>query len=78
MPDARLTKLAEAAAGWGAYAIPVTDVTARFRAELLMERAMTVQAADRRFAEEQAGWIEQSPRWSAHHERRSRALATAR
>jgi nitroreductase len=60
VPDARLTKLAEAAAGWGAYAIPVTDVTARFRAELLMERAMTVQAADRRFAEEQAGWIEHS------------------
>ena len=60
VPDARLTKLAEAAAGWGAYAIPVTDVTARFRAELLMERAMTVQASDRRFAEEQSVWVEHS------------------
>jgi nitroreductase len=58
VPDERLTKLAEAASGWGAYAIPITDVTARFRAELLMERAMTVQASDKRFADEQATWIE--------------------
>jgi nitroreductase len=60
VPDERLTKLAEAASGWGAYAIPITDVTARFRAELLMERAMTAQASDKRFADEQATWIEHS------------------
>ena len=61
VPDTTLTKLAEAASGWGAYAIPITDVTARFRAELLMERAMTVQASDRRYADEQASWIEHGP-----------------
>ncbi|MET0840099.1 MAG: hypothetical protein ABWY19_15055, partial [Marmoricola sp.] len=58
VPDTRLTRLAESASGWGASAIPVTDVTARFRVELLLERAMMMQAADGRFAEEQAGWIE--------------------
>jgi hypothetical protein len=60
VPEARLTSLAEAAAGWGAYAIPVTDVTARFRAELLLERAMTVQAADPRLTAEQASWVAHS------------------
>ena len=60
VPDARLTKLAEAATGWGAYAIPVTDVSARFRTELLMERAMTLQVSDQRFADEQASWVERS------------------
>jgi nitroreductase len=62
VPDARLTKLAEAASGWGAFAIPVIDVTARFRAELLMDRAMTAQASDQRFADEQATWVEHSDR----------------
>lgn len=61
VPDTTVTKLAEAASGWGAYAIPITDVTARFRTELLMERALTVQASDRRFADEQASWVEHSP-----------------
>jgi hypothetical protein len=60
VPDARLSNLTEAAAAWGAYAIPVTDVTARFRAELLIERAMTTQASDPRYAKEQAMWIEHS------------------
>jgi len=60
VPDSRVEKLAEAATGWGAYAIPIIDVTARFRAELLMERAMNLQAADPRYLEEQASWIEHS------------------
>ena len=60
VPDARLHKLAESASGWGAYAIPITDVTARFRAELLMGRAMLIQARDPRFADEQTAWIEHS------------------
>ena len=57
VPDAQLQRLAEAASGWGASAVPVTDVTARFRAELLLDRAMTLQAADPRFASEQVSWI---------------------
>jgi nitroreductase len=60
VPEGRLTNLAESAPGWGAYAIPVTDVTARFRAELLLERAMTVQAADPRLTAEQASWVAHS------------------
>lgn len=60
VPDTRLTHLAEAAAGWGAYAIPITDVTARFRTELLVHRAMTSQESDLRFAEEQAEWMDHS------------------
>src|SRR4051794_31452483 len=61
VPDARLHQLAEAASGWKAYAIPITDVSARFRAELLLERAMRLQATDLRLADEQASWIEHSP-----------------
>ena len=56
IPDSRLAHLAKAASGWGAHAIPITDVTARFRAEELLKRAMAVQASDPRFAEEQREW----------------------
>jgi len=61
VPDSRLAHLAKAASGWGAFAIPITDVTARFRAEELLKRAMDVQAMDPRFAEEQREWIHPSP-----------------
>ena len=60
VPDSRLAHLAKAASGWGAFAIPITDVTARFRAEELLKRAMDVQAMDPRFAEEQREWIDPS------------------
>jgi nitroreductase len=60
VPDSRLAHLAKAASGWGAHAIPVTDVTTRFRAEELIKRAMAVQSSDPRFAEEQGEWIEHS------------------
>ena len=36
IPDSRLAHLAKAAAGWGAHAFPITDVTARFRVEELL------------------------------------------
>ena len=61
VPDSRLTHLAKAASGWGAHAIPITDVTARFRAEKLLKRAMAIQASDPRFAEEQREWTVHSP-----------------
>lgn len=60
IPDARLTHLAEAASGWGAFAIPITDVTARFRTEELISRAMSVQATDPAYTEEQADWTDHS------------------
>jgi nitroreductase len=62
VPDSRLQKMAEAATGWGAFAVPITDVTARFRTELLMERAMTLQASDPRYDDEQAAWVARSKR----------------
>lgn len=61
VPEARLAHLAQAAAGWGAYAIPVVDdASARFRAELLLSRAQAAQESDRRFAREQASWVDHS------------------
>ena len=60
IPDARLAHLAKAASGSGAYAIPVTDVTARFHTEALLSRAMTVQASDPRYADEQHAWTDHS------------------
>ena len=60
IPDARLAQLADSATGWGAHAIPMTDVSTRFRAEQLVERAMSTQAADARYAEEQVTWIGRS------------------
>lgn len=60
VPESRLANLAQAAAGWGAYVFPITDVTKRFRSEELLKRAMAVQAADPRFAEEQRTWIDHS------------------
>lgn len=60
VPDTRLARLAQAATGWGAYAIPVLDVTARFRAELLLGRAQTIQESDHRVAQEQQLWTERS------------------
>ncbi len=57
IPDSRLAHLAKAAAGWGAHVIPIADVTARYRAEELLQSAMDVQAMDPRFAEEQREWI---------------------
>ena len=36
VPESRLAHLTRAAAGWGAYAIPILDVGARFHTELLL------------------------------------------
>jgi len=60
VPDSRLAHLAKAGSGWGAFVIPISDVTNRFRAEELLKRAMNVQAMDPRFAEEQREWIDPS------------------
>ncbi len=60
VPEARLAHLAQAAAGWGAYAVPLVDVSARFRTELLVSRALTTQQSDHRFAREQQSWTDHS------------------
>lgn len=61
IPDARLAHLAKAGEGYGAHVIPIRDVTDRFRTEELVKRAMEVQAADERYAEEQSDWTDHSP-----------------
>ena len=60
VPHTRLAHLTKAAAGWDAHAIPILDVAARFRSELLLSRAQTAQRSDERFAKEQWAWIDHS------------------
>jgi len=60
VPETRLAHLAQAAAGWGANAVPILDVSARFRTELLLTRALTAQGSDHRFAREQEAWTDHS------------------
>ena len=57
VPDERLAYLAEAAAGWGADVVPVTDVALRFRTELLVSRAMSAQRHDEALLAEQRQWV---------------------
>ena len=60
VPDSRLTHLAQAAVGWGAFAIPILDASARFSCELLLSRAHVAQQSDHRFAQEQQAWTDRS------------------
>jgi len=60
VPDSRLTHLTQAAVGWGAFAIPILEASARFRCELLLTRAWVAQQADERFVQEQQEWIDRS------------------
>ena len=55
VPDERLTHLAAPATAWGARALPLTDVSERFHAEILINRAMDVQARRLRRHERAAG-----------------------
>ncbi len=57
VPDERLTHLAAQATAWSSRALPLTDVSERFRAELLMNRAVDLQAADESRQREQAEWL---------------------
>jgi nitroreductase len=58
VPDEQLTHLAAQASSQGAHALPLTDVSERFRAELLMNRAIDVQHDDRQVMDEQEAWID--------------------
>lgn len=57
VPEARLRELAAVAPARGVSVVPVTDPTTRFRIELLLERALTMEAADCRYAEERVAWL---------------------
>jgi hypothetical protein len=58
VPDERLTHMAAAASEWGARALPLTDVSERFIAELLINRAIDRQKADPDVTAEQARWVD--------------------
>ncbi|HET6937350.1 MAG TPA: hypothetical protein VFI19_02045 [Nocardioides sp.] len=60
VPDDRLTHLAARATEWGSRALPLTDVSERFRAELLVNRALDLQAANGAVQREQKAWVDHS------------------
>jgi nitroreductase len=58
VPDEQLTHLASQASSRGAHGLPLTDVSERFHAELLINRAIDVQHDDRLVMHEQLAWID--------------------
>ena len=58
MPDERLEGLAAAAREQGTGAVALTDVTDRFRVELLVSRALQLQERDPALAAEQRPWLD--------------------
>lgn len=61
VPEERLESLAAQARRCGADALPVVEVTARFRLELAINRALTVRDADAAATAEQRAWIDHGP-----------------
>ena len=62
IPDERLTKVAGSIRQEGVRGLALTDVGDRFRVELLVTRAQTLQARDERLVAEQRDWIDHSSR----------------
>ena len=60
VPDERLQQLAEVAAAHGTHAVPLLSVTERFRAELLMGRAVERQSSDPSIEREQRAWLDRT------------------
>ncbi len=60
VPDERLQHLANAAAAKGVHATPLIAASERFRAELLILRALELQSTDRGLAHEQQAWVHHS------------------
>ena len=58
VPDDQLTHLAGQASSRGAHALPLTDVSERFHAEVLVNRAIDVQHDDLPVMQEQHAWID--------------------
>jgi hypothetical protein len=61
VPEDLLHSLARLAEIWGAHAVPVVDVTDRFRIDRLVERAADEQARDDAIVLEQQAWIDHGP-----------------
>jgi hypothetical protein len=62
VPDEALTHLAAQASSQGAHALPLTDVSERFHAELLINRALDLQHDDRLVMGEQQAWVDHGAR----------------
>jgi hypothetical protein len=60
VPDEALTHLAAQASSQGARALPLTDASERFHAELLINRALDRQHGDRLVTGEQHSWVDRS------------------
>jgi nitroreductase len=60
VPDERVVALAKAAHPWHAEAIPVVDVSFRFRVEVLLERARLSLAHDPAYVAETDRWLDHS------------------
>ena len=58
VPEERLAHLAKRAETWGTHAVPLTDVTDRFRAELFVNRALDSQGEDDRVTRELQEWVD--------------------
>lgn len=68
VPAERLESLAALARKCGAHAVPVVDVTARFRLELAIHRALTIRDADDAASAEQHAWIDHGAHDGVPHE----------
>jgi nitroreductase len=58
VPDEQLTHLAAQASSLSAHAVPLSDVSERFQAELLINHAVEIQYDDRQVMREQQTWID--------------------
>ncbi len=58
IPDDQLTHLAAQASSRGAHALPLSDVSERFHAELLINRSVDVQDDDGGVMREQRAWVD--------------------
>lgn len=61
VPEEMLHAFARTAGAWGVHAVPLVDVTDRFRLDRLVERARERQRRDQQVAREQESWIDHGP-----------------
>jgi hypothetical protein len=61
VPEEMLREFARTAGVWGVHAVPIVDVSDRFRLDRLVERARDQQSRDRRVAGEQMVWVDHGP-----------------
>jgi nitroreductase len=60
VPEETLQNLARAAEEVGAHAVPLLDVSERFRAEMLVGQAAELQSTDEKVTAEQRSWVDHS------------------